>query len=613
MGHSNRMLIRKDNQILRIIKTDGDKQLIIDCITRSMPKWVNQQELNEYKECTEEELCCATNVSLNDVESLESRSKQEAYNRYSMIAGILPFVGDKKMRSSVISYVANERGVSKQTLRHYLCLYLAYMNKSALASTRDTTERTLTFDERRMRWALNKFFYNQNQHSLSTAYHFMLQYKYTDATGKLFEKYPSFYQFRYFYRKTKNMEKYYISRHGMKDYKSNHRPLLGDGAFSKHIGIGLCDSTVMDIYLINNEGDIVGRPTMSACIDAYSGYCLGFSIGWSSDVEGSILPLILNVIRDKVDFCAEQGITISEEEWECKGVLPQTIVTDMGREYMAERVLHLTDLNIRLLNTNSYSPQEKGKVEKFFDIIQSTYRKYLGGKGIILSDFQKRGAPDYKLQAQLNIKQFTAIITRTVLYYNNERILKDFPFTEQQIVEQVQPHSSAIWKWGQTQLGASLVPVTTKDVVFTMLPRCQGTFTRVGLKANGLRYHCDGYKEEYLRVGKVVVAFNPFDVTSVFLVNKGYEEFRLIPSRYYGKSLDEVQQLKKQQKKLIKENIEDNIQAQIELAEHIQALSETTVKVRPSSAGEIRSTRKRERRLEQKDRLQEVRDHEPNK
>lgn len=142
MGHSNRMLIRKDNQILRIIKTDGDKQLIIDCITRSMPKWVNQQELNEYKECTEEELCCATNVSLNDVESLESRSKQEAYNRYSMIAGILPFVGDKKMRSSVISYVANERGVSKQTLRHYLCLYLAYMNKSALASTRDTTERS---------------------------------------------------------------------------------------------------------------------------------------------------------------------------------------------------------------------------------------------------------------------------------------------------------------------------------------------------------------------------------------------------------------------------------------------------------------------------------------
>ena len=56
----------------------------------------------------------------------------------------------------------------------------------------------------------------------------MLKEKYT-INDKLQESHPSFYQFRYFYRKTKKLQTYYISRNGIKDYQKNHRPLLGNG------------------------------------------------------------------------------------------------------------------------------------------------------------------------------------------------------------------------------------------------------------------------------------------------------------------------------------------------------------------------------------------------
>ena len=68
----------------------------------------------------------------------------------------------------------------------------------------------------------------------------MLKEKYCDQHGQLLEQYPSFDQFRYFYRKTKKMQQYYISRDGIKDYQRNSRPLLGDGVqqFAPAVGYG---------------------------------------------------------------------------------------------------------------------------------------------------------------------------------------------------------------------------------------------------------------------------------------------------------------------------------------------------------------------------------------
>ena len=106
-----------------------------------------------------------------------------------------------------------------------------------------------------------------------TAYALMLKEKYCNQDGRLIADYPSFDQFRYFYRKTKKMQQYYISRDGIKDYQRNNRPLLGDGVqqFAPVVGMGMLDSTICDIYLVDDGGNLIGRPVMTACVDAFSG------------------------------------------------------------------------------------------------------------------------------------------------------------------------------------------------------------------------------------------------------------------------------------------------------------------------------------------------------
>lgn len=151
-------------------------------------------------------------------------------------------------------------------------------------------ERPLTQDEKNMRWGLNKFYYTQNKNSLKTAYTMMLKAKYCDKCGALLSKYPSFDQFRYFYRKNRSMQTYYISRNGLKNYQRNNRPLTGDGVqeFAPYVGIGMPDATICDIYLVNESGNLVGRPILTACIDAYSGLCCGYSLSW----EGAFIVYV---------------------------------------------------------------------------------------------------------------------------------------------------------------------------------------------------------------------------------------------------------------------------------------------------------------------------------
>ena len=587
-------LLKDGNNIIRVLEIRPDKILIIDCIKKTMPIWVESSALDAFSACTDEILSQTTNFAVTDIENLNADQKRTMYDRYTLIAPILPFIADERMRSKVISSIAVENNISKQTVRNYLCLYLAYMDIIALAPRkRLDDDGNLPQDKKNIRWALNKFFYTTKKQSLMTAYTMMLKEKYCDPMGVLADAYPSFYKFRYFYRKTKKMQNFYISRNGLKNYQRNNRPLIGDGiqSFAPAIGFGMLDSTVCDIYLINDAGNLVGRPILTACIDAYSGVCCGYVLSWSGGVY-SLRGLILNVIEDKVTWCKQFGISINEEDWSCDK-LPATLITDMGSEYKSENFEQIAELGVKVINLPSYRPELKGTVEKFFDVVQSTYKKHLKGKGVIEPDYQERGAHDYRKDACLRMIDFEKIILHCIIYYNAQRIIENFPYTESMIAENVKPYASCIWNWGKSQMGANLIEVSAKDLVLTLLPRSIGTFSRFGLKVNKMRYHCDGYTEQYLKGGEVTVAYNPEDVTFVWLVEKGiYTEFTIIESRFEGKDLIAVQSLQTARRSITKGANQDNLQAQINFARHIETIASNVGDSMDVSIKNIRDNRK---------------------
>ena len=120
-----------------------------------------------------------------------------------------------------------------------------------------------------------------------------------------------------------------------------------------------------------------------------------------------------------------------------------------------------------------------------------------------------------------------------------------------------------------------------------------------------------GYTEQYLSGGDVVVAYNPEDVTSVWLLEDGgYTEFTIIESRYQGKDLTAVQELQDSQRTITKGAARDNLQAQINLAQHIETIAGNGAGRGDVHMKNIRNTRRREQTKNHRDYMKEGTSHE---
>ncbi|MCD8329547.1 MAG: hypothetical protein LUC27_02500, partial [Lachnospiraceae bacterium] len=219
----NNSILKSDNQIVRVLAVKDNQIFVIDCCKRNMPQWANTQDYTSWEEITESELLEYTSVLLPDIDTMDAKGIKTINERFTMISDVLPVLTDSTKRNRAITKISVQMNLSKQTIRNYLCLYLVYQNKAILAPKPSMSDSTLTADEKNMRWALNKFFYTRNQNSLKTAYTLMIKERYCDGCGQLLPVYPTYNQFRYFYRKHKKMQTYYISRDGIKSYERNNR------------------------------------------------------------------------------------------------------------------------------------------------------------------------------------------------------------------------------------------------------------------------------------------------------------------------------------------------------------------------------------------------------
>ena len=118
------------------------------------------------------------------------------------------------------------------------------------------------------------------------------------------------------------------------------------------------DSTVCDIYLIDETGTLKGRPILTTCIDAYSSMCYGYVLSWNNDTK-SLCHLLQNILTDKTEWCGKFGIPLDKSQWNVQE-LPGIFVTDMGREYTSECFAQITETGVTMVNLPPYRPELKG-------------------------------------------------------------------------------------------------------------------------------------------------------------------------------------------------------------------------------------------------------------
>lgn len=175
----------------------------------------------------------------------------------------------------------------------------------------------------------------------------------------------------------------------------------------------------------------------------------------------------------------------------------------------------LAELGITIVNLPAYRPELKGSVEKFFDTVQSFYKKHLKGKGVIEPDYQERGAHDYRKDACLTMEMFSEVIVRCILHYNTKHVLENYPFTEDMLDAGVKPYANSVWNYGKKLIADTTIAVTKEKLILCLLPRTEAKYTRFGLVVNKMRYHNPAYTEKYLTGGKAVAAYDTESVSYV--------------------------------------------------------------------------------------------------
>jgi len=585
MIENNKRLV--NGNLYRVVGRKEGAYLIIDCQKKTMPYWVDEDFFLDF-EIVDDEPSSWENLNLDE--------RKKAVEHYKIIGGIIPFLEDEKARSKQIKAISLHEGICEKTIRKYLCEYLVANDISCFVNVQ-RPKKELTKIQKDMRWALNKFYYTEKRKSLRKAWVELLKERYSNIDGSLVEGYPTFNQFRYFFSKVDSVQHNVISRNGMNYYMRNVRPLLGDGVqeIAPTIGYGMLDATILDIYLVDEARNVIGRPYLSVCVDAYSGLLMGYTLCWEGGMS-SLRDLMLNLIVDKKEFCLNKGISIDNSDWPCKE-LPMEFITDRGSEYVSQNFEQLSELGVKITNLPPYRPDLKGPVESFFNTIQGYYKSYLKGYGVVDVDFRDRGAHDYRKDAIFTLEEFEVILLRCIVHFNSQRTIVNFPYSESMLEEKVLPRANNIWNHCKKHKHQKLISVKRNELLYTLLPRTNAKFSRKGLICNGLRYANEKYTKDYLD-GKrqVIVAFNPDDSSEVWLVENGkYVPFKLIESRYRSKSIDDIERIKREQKELEKESKDESIYSEVDLLKHMDILiGQHSDRDKEACIKDIRKTRRKE-------------------
>ncbi len=286
---------------------------------------------------------------------------------------------------------------------------------------------------------------------------------------------------------------------------------------------------------------MIGRPVIYAVIDVYSRTITGLYVGLEGPSWLGAMMTLDNMVANKVEFCKEYGIDITEEQWPTKH-LPEIIIADRGEfeGYSVENLIN--NLNIKIENTTAYRGDLKGIVERKFRTLNGKVKQK--APGAIQKEYRERGDRDYRLDATLSLKEFTAIIITLVLHHNH-KIIDKYPMEKEMITDGLVPTPIKLWNWGIQNRKGRLRTVDRNILRLNVLPRGNATISRAGIKFKNLLYGSKQAVEEQwylkLRNTSIEIVYDPRNVEKIYIPHDNGMDFEscilLEPSQQYRNDL----------------------------------------------------------------------------
>lgn len=408
-------------------------------------------------------------------------------------------IPDKSLRYKMAADAAQQH---QTTTRRILRLYYRYLATGRVTTRREPRKRTQ--NNQAIERAIRRYYFGAKRLSLRSAYEMMLLEDYVGQDGEIDSDAPTWSQFRHYYyghSLHKDPQKI-IAREGLAKYQRDHRPAWGTSAgWRTQPGSYQMDATQADIYLVSraDRSVVVGRPYIYLAVDTATHLIAGVYVGYSCD-ETAVMACIEQAAADKVAYCAHYGIEITPEQWPSVG-MPTEIITDQGREFLGPRMSELCRrYGLEVLTLPPFRPDQKGCVEKSIDLLQKRYKPLLRGKGVIEDDAQERWATDYRMQATLDLDDFTQVVIHSILYLNSGRLLDGKTPAE---------------RW--LELSPRLMAVNHQELHIQTLPRDTAKLTRKGIRINRMWYAPDDTTG--LTIGdSYTIAYDPADLCRIHII-----------------------------------------------------------------------------------------------
>ncbi|WP_296650000.1 Mu transposase C-terminal domain-containing protein [Paraburkholderia sp.] len=404
---------------------------------------------------------------------------------------------------------------------------------------------------------------NNEVGSIADAYHRTLRRFYVlehvvpgasadDLTLKPLDQLPSQRQFSYWGKKAFDDLLVHRSRVGERRWQKDHRGLTGraaDGVYGPGHRFEI-DATIADIYLVSryNRNWVIGRPVVYVVIDVFSTMIVGIFVGLEGPSWNGARHALFNAFSDKVAFCSAYGVEIEPSAWPSHH-LPHELMADRGEMLGQAAEGIVSGLGIDITIAPPFRPDWKSIVESRFRLLNKTAQIHWI-PGAVRQRIAERGERDYRLDAILDLEEFTRIMIRSVLHYNHhsrrpERLTADM------IGEEVEPSPVNLWRWGMER-GLSTPNTQPENLVYLhLLPRENASIQRGGICFKGMYYSCALAVEEnwFARARRdgrrsVTVWYDPNDTTHVWLQDpqRNFIRCDLLASeeRVAGRRLEEV-------------------------------------------------------------------------
>jgi putative transposase len=305
-------------------------------------------------------------------------------------------------------------------------------------------------------------------------------------------------QFEYQVRKDieRNLQEFFRKKFGERKYKLRFRGLKGNSTSEAPYPGALyqIDATIADIYLVSrlNRLHVIGRPTIVVIIDVFSRMIVGVCIRFEREGWNVINLALKNATEDKVQFCQKHGIDITKNEWPVIG-LCDAITGDRGPMigYNADNLV--AGLKIRVSNLPPYRADWKWIVEQVFRLLNIRVIDQLPGA---LNPEKERGDRDVRLDAVLDINQFTAILIKAIFYHNNHHYMDWYEMDKDMIASRVKPIPRELFLWGQSNRSGKPRYRDSESIRIHLLPGDEATVTRRGIRFKGEFYTCEKAEEE---------------------------------------------------------------------------------------------------------------------